>query len=107
MLDFVFHARRKAGLSQRALAARARVTQATVARIEKREIDPRIGTVLRLLRACDFDLELVPLAGIGVDRTPLRELLKLSPSERVRIATREGRNLETTLKALQEEIEGR
>ncbi len=97
MLDFVVYARRKAGLSQRALAVRAGVTQATIARIEKREIDPRSETVLRLLRACGFDLEAVPLSGVGVDRTAIRELLKLSPAQRVRLATQEARNLERSL----------
>ena len=97
MLDFVAYARRKAGLSQRALAERAGVTQATIARIEKGEIDPRSGTVLRLLRACGYDLEAAPLSGVGIDRTAIRELLKLSPAQRVRIATQEARNLERSL----------
>jgi len=96
-MDFVFYARRKAGLSQRALAARAGVTQATIARIERREIDPRSETVLKLLRACGFELEAVPLSGVGVDRTAIRELLKLTPAQRVRLATQEGRNLELAL----------
>src|SRR5450759_200819 len=94
MLDFVGYTRRKAGFSQRALAERAGVTQATIARIEKGEIDPRSNTVLRLLRACGFDLEAVPLSGVGVDRSAIRELLRLSPAERVLLAVREARNLE-------------
>ena len=93
------YARRKAGLSQRALAERAGVTQATVARIEKNETDPRLGTVARLLRACGFDLEVARLAGIGVDRTAIRDLLKLTPTERVRLATAEARNLDRALPA--------
>ncbi len=101
------YARRKAGLSQRALAERAGITQATIARIEKGEIDPRSDTVVRLLRACGFELEAVPLSGVGVDRTAMRELLKLSPAERVRVAVEDARNLERNLNALQEEIEGR
>ena len=97
MLDFIVYARRKAGFSQRALAERAGVTQATIARIEKGEIDPRSGTVIRLLRACGFGLEAVPLSGVGVDRTAIRELLKLSPAQRVSLATREARNLDRAL----------
>ncbi len=97
MLDSVVYARRKAGLSQRALAERAGITQATIARIEKGEIDPRSDTVVRLLRACGFELEVMPLSGVGVDRTAIRELLKLSPAQRVRLATQEARNLERSL----------
>lgn len=97
MDGLVVYARKKARLSQRALAERAGVTQATIARIEKNEIDPRLGTVRRLLRACGFDLEIEPLAGVGVDRTAIRELLKLTPTERVRLATEEGRNLDRAL----------
>ena len=97
MLEFVAHARRKANLSQRALAERAGITQATIARIEMGEIDPRSSTVLRLLRACGFELEAAPLSGVGIDRTAIRELLKLSPAERVRLATQEARNLERSL----------
>jgi transcriptional regulator with XRE-family HTH domain len=91
------YARKKAGFSQRALAERSGVTQATIARIEKNEIDPRIGTMARLLRACGYDLEVAPLAGMGVDRTAIRELLNLSPTERVRLAAEEARNLEPAL----------
>ena len=97
MPDSVVYARRKAGLSQRALAERAGITQATIARIEKGEIDPRSDTVVRLLRACGFELEVMPLSGVGVDRTAIRELLKLSPAQRVRLATQEARNLERSL----------
>jgi predicted transcriptional regulator len=99
MLDFMAYARRKAGFSQRALAERAGVTQATIARIETGEIDPRTNTVSRLLRACGYDLEAVPLSGIGVDRTAIRELLRLSPAERARLAVREARNLERAVPA--------
>jgi len=94
MPDLVRYTRQKAGLSQRALAERAGVTQATVARIEKGEIDPRSNTVARLLRACGYELEAVPLSGVGIDRSAIRELLKLSPAERVRLAAQEARNLE-------------
>lgn len=94
MNGFISYARGKSGLSQRALAERAGITQATISRIEKNEIDPRLGTVLRLLRACGYELEVQPLAGVGVDRTAIRELLKLTPAERVRLATEEARNLE-------------
>lgn len=85
--------RANAGLSQRELGRRAGVTQASVARIEEGKTSPRLDTLERLLAVCGFELEVMPRAGIGVDRTGLRELLKLTPSERARLAVEEARNL--------------
>jgi predicted transcriptional regulator len=76
-------ARRRAGLSQRALAERSGVPQSTIGRIEAGTVDPRVGTLRRLLRACGFDLEVEPLLGEGIDRSQIRACLALSPAERV------------------------
>jgi transcriptional regulator with XRE-family HTH domain len=76
-------ARRRAGLSQRALAARTGVAQPTIARIERGRDDPRLGTLQRLLGACDETVEALPRAGAGIDRTEIRELLALSPRQRL------------------------
>jgi transcriptional regulator with XRE-family HTH domain len=76
-------ARRRAGLSQRALAARTGVAQPTIARIERGHDDPRIGTLERLLCACDETIEVLPRAGSGIDRTEIRVLLALSPAQRM------------------------
>jgi len=54
--------------------------------IERGEQDPRHGTLARLLCVCGLDLDLVPLAGKGVDRGQYVETLKLTPTERVRRA---------------------
>jgi len=43
----------------------------------------------RLLRACGKGLELVERPGAGVDRTLIRDRLRLSPGERARLAARE------------------
>jgi transcriptional regulator with XRE-family HTH domain len=61
--QFVREARRRAGLSQRALAARAGVSQPLVARIESGDVDPSFDRLLQLVRACGFDLDIhvVPL----------------------------------------------
>jgi transcriptional regulator with XRE-family HTH domain len=77
------YARRRAGLSQRELAERSGLPQSTVGRIETGAIDPRVSTLDRLLRACEFDLEVEPLLGIGVDRSQIREMLALTPAERL------------------------
>ena len=76
-------ARRRAGMTQRALADRAGVPQSTVGRIEIGAIDPRVRTVERLLRACGSELEVIPRLGIGLDRTQIRERLKLTPRTRI------------------------
>lgn len=79
----VREARRRVNLTQRQLSAKAGIPQETIARIERGRVDPRIGTVDRLLEACGYGLESMPRLGIGVDRTQIRELLKLTPSERL------------------------
>ena len=79
----VREARRRVNLTQRQLSAKAGIPQETIARIERGRVDPRIGTVDRLLEACGYGLESMPCLGIGVDRTQIRELLKLTPSERL------------------------
>ncbi len=76
-------ARRRAGLTQRVLAARTGVSQPTIARIERGKDDPRLGTLERLLNACGETIEVVPQAGRGIDRSEIRELLKMSPRQRL------------------------
>jgi transcriptional regulator with XRE-family HTH domain len=88
-------ARRRAGLSQRALAERSGVPQSTIGRIEAGMVDPRVGTLRRLLRACGFDLEVEPALGEGIDRSQIRELLVLSPDQRLALAADGARVLET------------
>jgi len=79
-------ARRRAGLTQRQLAAKAGIPQETIARIERGRVDPRVMTLDRLLEACGLGLESIPRLGIGIDRTQIRALLRLSPSERLAVA---------------------
>jgi transcriptional regulator with XRE-family HTH domain len=77
------YARGRAGWSQRELAEKSGVPQSTIGRIEAGTVDPRVGTLNRLLRACGFDLEVEPLLGQGVDRSQIRQLLRLAPAERI------------------------
>lgn len=90
-------ARRRAGFSQRAMAERAGVPQATVARIESRSVVPRFDTLDKLLEVCGRTLVIALRPGAGVDRTPIRALLGITPAERLRLATQEGRNLHRLL----------
>ena len=87
------YSRARAGLTQRELAERAGFRQPGVARIEAGHVSPRVDTLNRLLMACGVRLDAVPRRGEGVDRTGIRELLALSPEERLRRAAAEARNL--------------
>jgi predicted transcriptional regulator len=82
----VREARRRAGLTQRGLAAKAGIPQETIARIERGRVDPRVGTLDRLLEACGYGLESMPRLGIGVDRTQIAELLSVPMERRLEIA---------------------
>jgi transcriptional regulator with XRE-family HTH domain len=76
-------ARHGAQLSQRALALRASVPQSTVARIELGVLDPRSGTVDRLLGAAGCELVVERRPGAGVDRGQIRERLAMTPAQRI------------------------
>lgn len=86
-------ARRRARLTQRELAAATGVAQPTVARIERGLETPRVDTLDRLLRACGDALEVVPLGGVGVDRSVIRQLLRLSPAERIELSKQEAETM--------------
>ena len=90
-------ARRRAGLSQREVAARAHVPQPTVARIEARAVSPRVDTLDRLLAVCGAGLTVEPRPGSGVDRGPIRALRRLTPTDRLHLAVDEARNLDRLL----------
>jgi transcriptional regulator with XRE-family HTH domain len=85
------HARARADLTQRELAARAGVPQPMIARIESGRTDPRVTTLDRLLEACGFGLESLPRLGIGIDREQIRERLALNQPDRLARAIEEDR----------------
>lgn len=78
-------------MSQRELGAAAAVPQATVGRIEAGSVSPRVDTLIALLRATKHELDLTHQLGEGVDRSLIRDRLKLTPEERIRLAVREAR----------------
>jgi transcriptional regulator with XRE-family HTH domain len=88
------HARRSAGLSQRALAVAAGVPQSTVARIELGRLAPRADTLDRLLRAAGRSLATEQALGVGIDPSQIRELLRLTPGQRARLAAADAAVLE-------------
>jgi transcriptional regulator with XRE-family HTH domain len=77
--QFVREARRRAGLTQEQLAARAGVSQPTIARVESGKVSPSFERLVTLVRAAglDLDVHVVPLdedaytlAEQNVRRTP-------------------------------------
>lgn len=88
----VRHARGRAELTQRALSAKAGISQETIARIERGRVDPRVGTLDRLLEACEYGLEAMPRLGIGIDRSQIHALLRLTPEERLAVAVANDRH---------------
>ena len=82
----LLEARGEAKISQRELARRSGVPQAAISRMERGLVSPRADTLDRLLRACGRDLDVVERPGIGVDRSLIRENLRLTPAQRARLA---------------------
>lgn len=81
--DLVREARRRAGLSQRVLAERAGTTQSAVARIETGRSAPSFDAVLRLVRLCGLDLDVMLVERDGSDWAQAQRLLSFSPEERL------------------------
>lgn len=86
-------ARHAARLTQRQLAARAGVPQSTVARIERGQLMPRVDTFDMLVRAADLRVAMEPLPGDGVDRSLIRDMLRLTPDKRLRVAVAGANNV--------------
>ena len=80
-------ARRRASLSQRQLARRARTAQSVVARIELGETRPSTETLERLVHAAGFELAVTLRSRAVLDRQVLDDvprILRLSPEDRLR-----------------------
>ena len=87
------HARGRARLTQRQLAAKTGIPQETIARIEAGRVDPRVTTLDRLLEGCGFGLEHLPRLGIGIDRTVIRRLLEMTPRQRLELGIANDANM--------------
>jgi transcriptional regulator with XRE-family HTH domain len=95
----LLEARGQAGISQRELARRSGVPQAAISRMERGLVSPRVETLDRLLRSCGRDLAIVGRPGTGLDRTLIRERLRLTPAERGRLAVVEWANTQPFARA--------
>ncbi|HEX8753279.1 MAG TPA: helix-turn-helix domain-containing protein [Solirubrobacterales bacterium] len=77
-------ARRRHRLSQERLATRAGTTQSAISRIERDQVSPSVDTLRELLHMLGEDLTLrTEPREWGIDRTLIRERLRLTPAERV------------------------
>lgn len=80
-------ARERAGITQRALARRARTAQSVVARIETGHTSPTWSTLERLLAGAGFELGIELRPRPILDREELDDvprILALTPEERLR-----------------------
>ena len=77
-------ARRRHGVTQEQLAARARTSQAAISRIERDVVSPSVSTLATLLDLLGEELELsaTPI-DYGHDRTLIELNLAHSPEERI------------------------
>ena len=80
--------RRRHGLTQRQLAARARTSQAAISRIERDLVSPSVATLATLLDLMgeELRLEAEPI-DYGIDRTLLQQNLARTVDERVAFMT--------------------
>ena len=86
--DLVREARRRAGLTQRELAEKAGTTQSAIARIETGHSTPSFDTVLRLVRLCGLDLDVMLVERDESDWVQAVGLLRLPVEERVALGVR-------------------
>jgi transcriptional regulator with XRE-family HTH domain len=77
-------ARRRHGVTQQQLAARARTSQAAISRIERDVVSPSVATLSALLDLLGEELELSAREiDYGHDRTLLRRNLAMTPAARL------------------------
>ncbi|MGH2713821.1 MAG: helix-turn-helix domain-containing protein [Thermoleophilaceae bacterium] len=76
-------ARLRAGLTQYELAERTGRDRAVIARWEQEAVAPSLETLVELLRACGFDLELVLVPYETERNERLQANLRLSPERRL------------------------
>ena len=82
--ELLREARRRHGVTQQQLAARARTSQAAISRIERDVVSPSVATLASLLDLLGEELELSARAiDYGHDRTLIRQNLAKTVSERI------------------------
>jgi transcriptional regulator with XRE-family HTH domain len=92
--QLIREARLRAGLTQQQLADRLGRPITMVNRWERDGNEPGLSGLLRILRACGFDLalDLVPYARDGALEAELERRIRLTPAERMQELVDEGRS---------------
>jgi transcriptional regulator with XRE-family HTH domain len=85
----LIEARRRAGLSQRELAARAGVSQQEIARYERARVTPSLERLRQLIAACGLELTFGLARADSSYDEPVRSALKLAPAQRLAVALRD------------------
>lgn len=76
IVEMLIAARRRAGLSQRALGAKVGIAQSHISKIERAAIDPQVSSLMELARTLGLELMLVPaqlvpaVEALGREATP-------------------------------------
>jgi transcriptional regulator with XRE-family HTH domain len=81
--DLIREARRRAGLTQAELATRAGTAQPAIARWESGRVAVSLDDVLRLVRLCGFDLELMVVPRDDSDAAQAVRLAELTGQQRL------------------------
>ena len=79
-------ARSRSGLGLRELARRSGTSHGTLARYESGEVDPRMGTLVRIVAACGYELRIALAAPDTSDRRLELVMAGMSPADRARSA---------------------
>jgi transcriptional regulator with XRE-family HTH domain len=81
--QLVREARKRAGLTQAELAARAGTTQSAIARIERGGVSPSLAHLTELVRAAGFDIDVRLVSYDDHDLTMALRNRKLTPQQRL------------------------
>lgn len=86
--DLIREARRRAGLTQAELARRTGRAQSGISRWERGDVEPGLGTLVELVRACGLELTLGLAAYDDSYVAQIDRMLALTPEERIAHGTR-------------------
>lgn len=85
--ELLREARRARGWSQSQLAAAAGLSQSVIARWESGRVSPRLDSLVKLIEAAGFKLQIDLVDESSIDRDQLSERLRWTPLERLRYLT--------------------
>lgn len=82
--ELIRRSRHRRGWTQEALARRLGTSQSAIARWERGDVSPRVGTLNRILDACGIRAAVELRDDTSIDLDQIRERLDWSPPERLR-----------------------